>query len=399
MKTTDSTIMATAIADGDSRTATTDVVRSLREGLHGADPALVLVFASTTQPLAEVLPQVVEAFPTATVLGSSTAGEFTETTVAKGSVSAIAVAGQLQVHAGLGEGISTSPAHAVAAAVELLPRKVEGLPHRTAILLLDPLSGVSEETTLLAAGALETESPIALAGGAAGDDLSMRETLVGCGAQVARDAVVVATIHSAKPMGIGVHHGHRPLSSPLAVTRAQGNTVMEIEGRPAWTVWAEQTAEHAAAEGIDPQALDPQDVGAFLLRYEAGLANGNAYKIRAPLSRGPDGSLDFACGIPQGAVIRITESTPARQVQAARQAARQAREQLGGAEPAGAIVFDCICRNLILGETFDQAVRGMSDELGGVPLAGFETYGEIALDVGDMSGFHNTTTVVLAFAR
>ena len=33
------------------------------------------------------------------------------------------------------------------------------------------------------------------------------------------------------------------------------------------------------------------------------------------------------------------------------------------------------------------------------PLAGFETYGEIALDAGDMSGFHNTTTVVLALPR
>jgi len=39
----------------------------------------------------------------------------------------------------------------------------------------------------------------------------------------------------------------------------------------------------------------------------------------------------------------------------------------------------------------------MSEELGGVPLAGFETYGEIALAAGDMSGFHNTTSVVLAF--
>ena len=36
------------------------------------------------------------------------------------------------------------------------------------------------------------------------------------------------------------------------------------------------------------------------------------------------------------------------------------------------------------------------EELGGAPLAGFETYGEIALDVGAMSGFHNTTAVVLA---
>lgn len=41
----------------------------------------------------------------------------------------------------------------------------------------------------------------------------------------------------------------------------------------------------------------------------------------------------------------------------------------------------------------------MVEELGGAPLAGFETYGEIALDAGDMSGFHNTTSVVLAFPR
>lgn len=66
---------------------------------------------------------------------------------------------------------------------------------------------------------------------------------------------------------------------------------------------------------------------------------------------------------------------------------------------AGAVVFDCICRNLILGDAFQSAVSAMHEELGGAPLAGFETYGEIALDAGDMSGFHNTTSVVLAFAR
>ena len=62
-------------------------------------------------------------------------------------------------------------------------------------------------------------------------------------------------------------------------------------------------------------------------------------------------------------------------------------------------MFDCICRNLILGPKFADAVKAMSAELGNVPLAGFETYGEIALDAGDMSGFHNTTSVVLAFPR
>jgi methyl-accepting chemotaxis protein len=63
------------------------------------------------------------------------------------------------------------------------------------------------------------------------------------------------------------------------------------------------------------------------------------------------------------------------------------------------VVFDCICRNLILGPRFAAAVQSIAAELGNVPVAGFETYGEIALDAGDMSGFHNTTTVVLTFPK
>lgn len=54
---------------------------------------------------------------------------------------------------------------------------------------------------------------------------------------------------------------------------------------------------------------------------------------------------------------------------------------------------------MILKDDFKTAIAGIHTELGQVPLAGFETYGEIALDAGDLSGFHNTTTVVLAFPK
>ncbi len=211
--------------------------------------------------------------------------------------------------------------------------------------------------------------------------------------------MAVAAIFSKTPLGLGVCHGHDPLSAPLQVTRASGATVHEVEGRPAWDVWREQTRDAAKAQGLDVDNLPAAEEGAYLLRYEAGLAAGAAYKIRAPLSRNPDGSINFACGIPEGAVIRITESVPEQQVSSAREAARRARAQLGGSPAAGAVVFDCICRNLILKSDFARAVTGMSEELGNVPLAGFETYGEIAMDEGDMSGFHNTTSVVLAFPK
>jgi hypothetical protein len=183
------------------------------------------------------------------------------------------------------------------------------------------------------------------------------------------------------------------------VTRAEGATVHEVEGRPAWSVWQEETRTSAQKRGVDPAKLADVDVGAFLLRYEAGLSSGIEHKIRAPLSVAADGSIQFACGIPEGSVIRITESEPERQIESARTAARRARAQLGDAPVAGALVFDCICRNLILGDDFSRATSAISDELDGARIAGFETYGEIALDAGDMSGFHNTTSVVLAFPR
>jgi len=264
------------------------------------------------------------------------------------------------------------------------------------VLLIDTMAGNCEEVTLLAAAELGADEP--LAGGAAGDDLKMQSTVVACGARAASDAIVIGQIFSKEPLGVGVCHGHRPLPRPLRITRAHGNVVEEIENRPAWDVWRERTREAAKAQGIDVDAIPANEETKFLLRFEAGLAAGSEYKIRAPLSRGKDGSIQFACGIPQGAVIRITESAPANQIDSAREAARRAKAKLGVAA-SGAIVFDCICRNLILGDEFGRAVTAMAEELGGVPLAGFETYGEIALDAGDMSGFHNTTSVVLAFPR
>ncbi len=389
------TRIATAIARGAPAAAASKLKEELFAKLEGAPPVLVVVFASTEQPLAEIVRTLAPAVGSALLLGASTAGEFTEKGDAKGSVCAFALAGDYKVFAGIGRSLKQAPAQAVRQALEGLPRSVPGYDHRTGILLLDPLAGNGEEVTLLTASQLGVDQP--LVGGAAGDDLQMKCTVVSCGGEAASDAVVIAQIFSKERLGLGVCHGHTPLSPPLHVTRARGNVVEQINGRPAWDVWLEQTRSRASERGVDLSKMTAEEEGGYLLRYEAGLAAGKELKIRAPLSRNQDGAISFACGMPEGTEFRITESAPESQIASAREAARRARAQLGGRPASGALVFDCICRNLILGAGFSSAVRGMSEELGGAPLAGFETYGEIALDAGDLSGFHNTTSVVLAF--
>jgi methyl-accepting chemotaxis protein len=393
------TKVATALATGTSHEVAEVLGRSVREQLGGARPALAFVFASTKQPLPELLPLFQRQLGDTMILGASAAGEFTEKGDEKGSAVVFAVSGDFQVFAGMSAGLKADVEGAVARAIADLPPSVEGYPHRTAILLLDPLAGRGEEATLLTAAMLGGD--VRLAGGAAGDDLHMKETHVGVNGQAASDALVIAAIFSKQPLGVGVCHGHVPLSHglKLKVTRAEGNIVHEVNGRPAWDVWVEETRESAARRNVDPAQIPPDEIGGFLLRYEAGLATGSSYKVRAPLSRGDDGSLGFACGMPEGTEFTITESEPEQQVTSAREAARRALAQVGNAPIAGAVVFDCICRYLILGSRFAGAVRSIADELGGVPIAGLETYGEIALDAGDMSGFHNTTTVVLTFPK
>jgi methyl-accepting chemotaxis protein len=389
------TIISTSLAHGSAAESVEALIREVRANLGGNVPTLLVAFASTAQPLGEVTNRLADRFPETTILGASTAGEFTEKGDAKGAVVLFALTGDYKVFAGLGTGLRVNPEQAIEEAISGLPREVNGYPFQTGILLLDPLAGNGEEATLIASSLIGPE--VRLAGGAAGDDLAMSATHVAHGRRAAEDAAVVALIFSRRPLGVGASHGHRALSRPLRITRASGNVVAEIEGRPAWEVWREHTRAHAAAQGIDVDALSKEAEGAFLLRYEAGLAAGaEELTIRAPLSRS-EGELSFACGIAEGSVIRITESVASRQIDSAREAARRAVEQLEGQKPAGALVFDCICRKLILGDDFVKAVHGISDELGGAKIAGFETYGEIAMDVGDMSGFHNTTSVVLAF--
>lgn len=388
------TQVVTATARGSAIGAGEELASALAREL-GGPPELVMVFASTEQPLGEVAGVLARAFGESTVLGASTAGELTERGDTKGAVSAVAIRGAFKVYAGIGAGVRENPERAVDRALEGLPRALAGYPYRTGLVLVDTMAGNCEELALIAAAELGADEP--LAGGGAGDDMKMEAGFVSCGVRASSDAVVIGQIFSKAPIGVGVCHGHRPLSQPLKVTRAKGNVVYEIEGKPAWDVWRDRTRDAAMAQGLDVDALSKSEECAFLLRFEAGLAAGEDYKIRAPLSRGHDGSIRFACGLPEGAVLRITESTPRDQIESAREAARRARKKLAGRAPAGAVVFDCICRNLILREEYGKAVRGMAEELGNVPLAGFETYGEIALDAGDMSGFHNTTSVVLAF--
>jgi len=387
---------ATALATGAPRDVARKLIAQTDEQLRGAQPALVVAMASIEQPLAELMPLLAAAYPDSVVLGCSTAGEFTQSGAGDGATSLFALAGDFKVFAGFASGLKEHGERAVAQALASLPREQEDYPYKTGLLFVDAFAQSGEETTLLAASILGADVP--LAGGAAGDGLRLQNlSWVGCGAQSGPDALVAAMIFSKTPIGMGVRHGHIPLTEPLRVTRAEGSVVCEIGEKPAFQVWDELTRNHEFRKQTNIRAPGPDGMTGFFATYQLGLTSGSEYKIRAPFTVLDQDAMAFACGVPEGAEIRIMQTTEARQIESARQAAKDALSQLGERRPAGALVFDCACRKTLLGDRFPEAVAAIRQELD-VPLAGFESYGEIALRAGDMSGFHNTTTVLLVFS-
>ncbi len=394
------TKFVTGISKGGA-VAAKEAVLQAKGKLGGARVDLSIVLSSSVYDHREVVEVVREATDNAPLIGSSSAGEFTEDKVESGSVAVgLLSSDDIKVFSAIAEGVKEDPEAAIKAVVAKLPDNVDDYPYLTAIILIDGLSGVGEEVTLLAS--YHFGKDLKIVGGMAGDDFKMEKTVVFSDDNVCTNALNVCLLASKMPLFTGIKHGHTPLSRALKMTRAEGNVLYEIDNRPAWAIWKEETAEIARKNGIDTEELKtPAEIAQFFTNYTLGLATEKEgeYKIRWPVSINEDGALSFTCGIAEGSVFRIMDGSNIKdQINAAGKAAdiaKQNAENAGYSDFAGVIVFECGHRQLILGDRFSEAVDRFKNVLPGVPLLGWETYGEIRMEPGQFSGFHNTTSVVL----
>jgi methyl-accepting chemotaxis protein len=263
-----------------------------------------------------------------------------------------------------------------------------GLTESISVALVDGLCGVGDK--LIDAILEHTRPSQPIVGGAAGDDGAFRSTLVGTAREAAPEAALVAHVFCADPWGIGVGHGLRAASSRMKVTRASGNRVYTIDGKPAFDVYR----QYAEKRGVD---LKREDAGPFLIGNELGVYFFDTIRhARAPLAVEVDGSLMCAAEVEQGASVCILDGDRSSMVDAARKAAEQARSTLQGNAASAVLLFDCVCRGMILDFAFEREIEAVRSVFPGVPICGFLTYGEIARARGRLEGWHNTTAVVAA---
>lgn len=383
---------AIAISRASGRAAGEELGRSVLEQLGGESPDALMVFASPDQDHHALLNELTDSCRPRVLVGCSSAGEFTGDEAGVGMTCAVGLASpEMRFAASIGKGLREDRAAAAAAlAAGFSGMHTPGYRHHAALVFTDALAGFSddlvERLTLLTGGVYR------FFGGGAGDDARFEHTVVFCGTEVVSDAAVALEILSNKPIGIGVRHGWAPGGERMRVTDADGTRVGSLNAIPA----AEVFESHAAATG---QSFDRGEPVPFFLHNVLGVESPEGYRLRVPLAVQEDGSVGCAADVPAGAAACIMTTTPASAADAAAEATRAALAQMEGNEPAVALVFDCVATRLRLGQAFGAELAAIQHELGGAPMAGFNTYGQIAKAEGQFSGFHNCTAVVCTIPR
>ena len=379
-----------AVGESDAPDSAAAGAQAAAQALAGADPALLVVFASDAYDHVELLRGIREQAGEVPLVGCSTAGEIATSGPgdARVVVSALGGAG-FSVATAAAEGASGRLRESGAEAASCLEAVAERS-NTVLVLLTDGLAGDQAEIVRGAYSVAGARVP--LAGGCAGDDLKMEATSQFYGDRVLTDAVVAAAVSSDGPIGIGVRHGWRTVGEAMPVTRAEGNVVSELDGQPALDAYL-------ARLEAPPEAHT--DSGAFT-RFAQTHPLGLASRTREPHVRFIGGadfeqrSLTTIAEVPQGGLAWLMEGDARSVLEATDGACSDALTALDGHAPLGIVAFDCIARRGVLGESGITAeIEQVTDRAAGAPVAGFYTYGEIARTQG-VSGFHNQTLVLLA---
>ena len=358
---------------------------SIRDAL--GTPDALIVFAAPEQDHAALLRVLQQRCGTSVIVGCTSAGEFTSDGAGVGMTCVLALqSAEMQFTASLGRMLRGDRAAAAQQIVDgFRGLEAHTYQYRSALVLADALAGFTDD--LVDQLTVRTGGVYRFFGGGAGDDARFQETFVFYGTEVVTDAAVALEILSTKPIGVGVNHGWAPASERMRVTEAVGMTVGSLNAEPA----AEIFAAHASATG---QRFDRDEPVPFFLHNVLGVESAAGYRLRVPLAVGEDGSIACASNVPEGSASCIMATDAASAADAATSATQAALAQLEGNAPAVALVFDCVATRLRLGAAFEDELWAVQRQLGDVPFAGFNTYGQIAQAEGQFSGFHNCTAVV-----
>jgi hypothetical protein len=377
----------------DSHRAGLAAGRSVRESFGSERLATVLVYATVNHDQALLLAGVRAAVgPEVVVVGCSTQGVMSNGAVLEGGylVGAMGLGGSsLRAAAALAHEIQQDGMAKGRSLARELKAKLGEQP-RLLLMVYDPLCGV-DVNQLLAGLRAEVSSP--LVGGAASQPSGpVAATYQYHGVEAFTRSAVALGLVGPFETELGLCHGTSPTGVVMTLTRADGNKLLELDGRPALDVWRETT-------GLQEHQLLHQDhTAALAMGIERTILKEgrqeNAYLIRAAFGFDQaTKAIVVQAAIPEGSKVLFHHRT-ARVVKDGTAAmARELAARLAGRHTWAVLGFECGARTApFLGpaDTLEENLVLQEAVAPQAPWLGMLPWGEIA-PCGDEPAFHNYT--------
>jgi hypothetical protein len=261
---------------------------------------------------------------------------------------------------------------------------------RAVFVLSDGLLVNGSELVRGCASALAPD--VVVTGGLAGDGERFERTWV-----IADDEPVsgaIAAVGLSGPgvkVGAGSFGGWDIFGPERRITRAEGNVLYELDGRPALELYKEYLGDRAS--GLPATAL------LFPLAVRE-TRDGTRRTVRTILGVDEDAqSMTFAGDVPQGWCAQLMRANKDRLVDGAMQAAAMSELPKNGG-PQLAVAISCVGRRLVLGDRTEEEIDATLEALApGSELVGFYSYGEIAPHAEGFCDLHNQTMTITTVAE
>jgi len=337
-----------------------------RAGISRADLAIMFFTADHAGHARDLVSSLISTVGTDCVVGSSGAGVLTgESEIeGRGGVVVLVVASDAvigrpfifeplkgnETHLGASFGEFVAKAQDNKSLMILLPDSYNGNPQA----LLQSMADKAGFHPVIGAGSTEN--------GEAGATFQL------CGDKVASNSVAGAYLSGEFDVHVDITQGCQPISEPMLITKAEGNLIYEINGRPAIEAFA-RLLKGPLAEDIR-RALMVLFVGLPADRRENSVAPGK-YLVRNIYGLDPDkGVLAVTDAVSEGEAMIFTMRDGQRAREDLGQMLRRQVQALEGRTPAFGLYFNCCARgNSLYGiPGIDSAY--IRQALGEVPLLG-----------------------------
>lgn len=235
-----------------------------------------------------------------------------------------------------------------------------------------------------------------IVGGGASENGSLGRTFQFLDGRVQNDAVAGAVLAGGQARFIGISQAYQPVGEPWMVTRAKGNLILEISGRPAFEVFAEAAGPElmenlrlAAAQVFVGIPGDPDQVS---------LDHGN-YIVRPIVGADPaKGILALAEPVPVGQAVTFARRDRERALQDFEAMLQKGVDRFGRGNfddaAAFGLYFNCAGRGSSLYGAQGVDAAAIRRAMFGLPVAGFFTGAEIG-PIGGHDHLHQFSGVLV----